>query len=299
MSIYNAFNEPQNVYFTLPLNLDDITAIAAASAEGAAQGAPDVPTYINFYFTYLGEMDWTPNFGNLTRPTPEDILKAILEKDIPFDDIGLEFYNDPSIDFGIYSDTIDHFSQFDKNIFISELSFNGNWRDGTGDASESEWAEYAFTIAFAKPQVTGVVWIPGNGTFSPAYLFQEDGSPRPALNTLSELFHSWISSGSAATNEQGGLGWRGFFGEYTLSWTSVDGKPESATFHLSPDGQNEFTLKPSSCAAAAGRRPRLPFQRRKWRREPTLPWLAAGIGAGVAAFGLIVFLILRNRGARK
>jgi hypothetical protein len=248
MSIYDIYNEPQNAFFTMHFTLDDIVNIAAASAEGANQGAPDVPTYINFYFAYLGnDLSWVPNPYNQNYPAPEEILNAILKKDVPFDNIGLEFYNYPSIDFGIYDDTIEHYSHFEKGVFISELSYSGNWRDGTTDQTPAEWAKYAYTIAFSKPYVTGVVWIPGNNPDSPGYLFNSNSAPRPIVDTLGELIHSWTTKGNEITDEQGELGFRGFSGEYEIHWLDSSGSEQISTIQVGQNTQNDVLLKPSAC----------------------------------------------------
>lgn len=248
MSIYDVYNEPQNAFFTMHFTLEDVVNIAAASAEGANQGAPDVPTYINFYFAYLGkDLSWVPNPYNQNYPPPEEILNAIIQKDVPFDNIGLEFYNDPPIDFGIYDDTIEHYSHFGKTVFISELSYNGNWRDGTTDQTPAEWAKYAYTIAFSKPYVTGVVWIPGNNPNSPGYLFNSNGDPRPIVDAIGGLIHSWTITGNGNTDEQGELDFRGFSGQYEIRWLDPAGSEQISTIKVSQDIQNEFLLKPSSC----------------------------------------------------
>jgi hypothetical protein len=252
MSIYDVYNEPQNAFFTLHFTLDDVVNIAAASAEGANQGAPDVPTYINFYFAYLGkDMSWVPNPYNQNYPPPEEILNAILKKDVSFDNIGLEFYNDPSIDFGIYNDTIEHYSQFGKSVFISELSYDGYWRDGTIDQTPAEWAKYAYTIAFSKPYVTGVVWIPGNNPKSQGYLFNSNGDPRPIVDTVGDLIHSWTTTGHGMTDSHGNLDFRGFSGQYEIRWLDPAGLEQVSTIQVSQELENEFILKPSSCQLPA------------------------------------------------
>ncbi len=252
MSIFDVYNEPQNAFFVRHFSMDDVVNIAAASAEGASHGAPDVPTYINFYFAYLGgDLSWVANAFNDDYPPPEEILKAIIKKNVRFDNIGLEFYNDPSIDFGIYNDTIEHYSHFGKNVFISELSYNGNWRDGNTDQNTADWAKYAYTIAFSKPYVTGVTWIPGNNSGSPGYLFNSNGDPRPVVDSIGNLIHTWTTSGKGNTNAQGELTFRGFSGQYEIRWIDPLGSEKISKVHVSQGTQNDLILKPSSCPVSA------------------------------------------------
>ncbi len=248
MSIYDVYNEPQNAFQTMHFTLDDVVNIAAASAEGAERGAPEVPTYINLYFAYLGkDLSWVPNAYNQDYPPPEEILQAIIKDDVPFDNIGLEFYNDPSLDFGIYDDTIEYYSHFEKSVFVSELSYSGNWRDETSDQAAAEWAKYAYTIAFSKPYVTGVVWIPGDNPGWPGYFFNTDGSTRPVVDAIGSLIHSWTTTGSGMTNEKGELTFHGFAGQYEIRWLDQAGSEQVSTIQVSQNTQNDFLLKPSSC----------------------------------------------------
>ena len=272
MVIYNAFNEPQNAFFTFHFTMDEVVKIAAASAAGAAQGAPDVPTYINFYNTYLGDLSWVVNQYNENYPSPEEILKAILQADVPFNDIGLEFYSGvvSTTDFGIYNDTIEHYGQYGKDVFISEISYGsaddypnrdangyqGDWRSGHTDQAQADWARYAYTIAFSKPYVTGVVWVPASdtntsGDLAGYALFDAGGQPRPVVSTISNLIHSWTSAGSGTTDGTGLLTWRGFAGNYEIRWTAPDGSRQLSRIHIGQNTSNDFVLKPSACAVPA------------------------------------------------
>jgi hypothetical protein len=322
MSIYDIYNEPQNAFFTGHFTLDDIVNIAAASAEGASRGAPDVPTYINFYYAYLGgDMSWVPNPYHQNYPPPEEIIKAILQKDIPFDNIGLEFYNDPSIDFGIYNDTIEHYSHFGKSVLISELSYNGSWRDGNTsnvlvdpatlplsnngswqngntDQIPAEWAKYAYTIAFSKPYATGVVWIPGNGPDSPGHLFQSNGNPGPIIDTVGQLIHSWTTTGDGITDEQGELSWRGFIGNYEIQWNSPDGSKEVAHVQISQNTDHHIILGPSSCNLASTSIPtnvatKASIVNSKGQMNPFII-----IGMGIVAGIILLFIVILLRRKR-
>ena len=295
MSIYDVYNEPQNAFQTMHFTLDDVVNIAAASAEGAEQGAPDVPTYINFYFAYLGkDLSWVPNAYNQDYPPPEEILQAIIKDGVPFDNIGLEFYNDPSLDFGIYDDTIEYYSHFEKSVFVSELSYSGNWRDETTDEAAAEWAKYAYTIAFSKPYVTGVVWIPGNNPGWPGYFFNTDGSARPVVDAIGSLIHSWTTSGAGTTNEQGEITFRGFAGQYEISWLDQEGIEQISTIQISQNTQNDFLLKPSTCQVTTPLEVTTPSTNTQEEKENKFPFVGVGL---LSVFVLLVigFLLWRRR----
>jgi len=269
MAIYNAFNEPQNAFYAFPLSMDDVVRIAAESVAGAVKGDPNVPMYINFYNAYLGgDMSWYVNANNETYPAPVDILREILRKEIPFTDIGLEFYSgiSPSTDFGIYNDTLEYYGKFGKQVFISEVSYGseqtsggpaqnryyGTWHESHTEATQAEWAKYAFTIAFSKPYTTGIVWVPGSDTNTSGGLkgyglFDNQGKPRPLVTTIEGLIRSWTTNGSGLTDNEGIVTMRGFNGKYELRWNDLNGSMESFEIELGKDTQNKYIVHSTNC----------------------------------------------------
>ncbi|MCS7011194.1 MAG: hypothetical protein N2049_03560 [Anaerolineales bacterium] len=272
MSIYNAFNEPQNAFGFMPLTTEDLVKIAAASVQGAQEGAPGVPTYINFYGLYLTEEFWAPNPNNETYPSSEEIIQAMLEHNVPFDNIGLEFYNgliSPPIDVSIFNDTLEYYSKYGKNLFISELSYGAiddlpkkylenkpwyrdAWHESHSEETQAEWARYTFTIAFSKPYVSGLMWVASGETTPDDNMYGmgliEGTNPRPIIHTIRDLIHSWTTSGRAKTDSSGTLSWRGFTGDYTLTWLKTNGMSASATIRVNPGAENRFIVQDAACA---------------------------------------------------
>lgn len=269
MLIYNAYNEPQNAFQLMDLTEAQVLDIAAASVQGARAGAPDVPTYINGYNMYLGDLAWPANFHSKVYPTGQQILMDLLARGVPFDQIGLEFYNGvvgPTIDLGIFDDTLEHYGVYGKPVFISELSYGTNedypnldkfwyawkWHGGHTDQAQADWAVDAMTIAFSKPYVSGVMWVsasevPAASDYAGDALFDAHGQARPVVGAIKDLTHSWLTSGSGTTDSAGTLTWRGFRGDYTVSWSAEDGNSRSAQMHVSGDTPQRLTLRPDDC----------------------------------------------------
>ncbi len=264
ISIYNAFNEPQNAFYTFPLTMQDVVRIAARSVAGAGKGAPDVPTYINFYNMYLGgDMTWYMNPENATYPAPKEILQAILREGVPFTDIGLEFYSGfaPSTtDFGIFNDALEFYGKFGKKVFLSELSYDaagssadyGTWHESRSARTQADWARYAYTIAYGKPYTTGIVWVPASasntsGELKGHALFDVTGKPRLVVDEIGKLIHSWTTSGSGRTDGSGSLSWNGFYGRYQIQWTNPDGIKGTAELVHRNGAADEFMIQSEGC----------------------------------------------------
>jgi hypothetical protein len=74
---------------------------------------------------------------------------------------------------------------------------------------------------------------------SPGYLFDEDGKPRPIVDTVGNLIHSWATVGNGITNQQGTLTWKGFSGIYEIQWTGPNNSQETASIHV--DQKNKIS----------------------------------------------------------
>ena len=282
LRIYCLLNEPdlpQAFNFTL----DELVGIVNASARGAKTAKPDLPLFVNIGMPIFGRCGLDPvnylvaydMFGN---PYPEkpifdppvrsgyDFVKALIEADVNFDTIGLEFYYgvvNPTMDLSLFSDTLDFYGALGKAIYVSELSYAtlddypgltkwwskyGGWHEGYTDQAQADWAEYAMTVAFSKPYVSGIQWVgAGDGPLDYDFLgdglFHKDGStPRPALNAIKDLVQSWRTQGRGITNQNGSLTFRGFAGHYRITITTSDGSRFEREIHVTEQSNNEFAL---------------------------------------------------------
>jgi hypothetical protein len=95
-------------------------------------------------------------------------------------------------------------------------------------ASESEWfeREYQYIIRW-RANLTII-----DTDDSPGYLFDENGKPRPIVDTVGNLIHSWTTVGNGITNQQGTLTWKGFSGIYEIQWTGPNNSQETASIHV-------------------------------------------------------------------
>jgi hypothetical protein len=283
LEIYNCLNEPdlpQAFNFTL----DELLGVVNASALGAKTARSDLPLFVNIAAPVFGYRQLDPvnylvasdMYGNVCPETPifrsparsgYEFVERMVEANVDFDAVGLEFYYGvtyPTIDLGLLSDTLDCYGGLGKPIYISELSYAtlddypglnkwwsryGGWHEGYTDQPQADWAEYAMTIAFSKPYVSGVQWVgAGDGPLDYDFvgdgLFHRDGStPRLALSKIRDLIQSWTTEGEDTTDETGCLTFQGFAGHYEVMITTPDGGHFERQIHVTEHDSNAFTLR--------------------------------------------------------
>lgn len=72
---------------------------------------------------------------------------------------------------------------------------------------------------------------PGEPTISG--LFHRDMSPKTSFYALDQLInHEWKTTLDAAPDRKGNISWRGFKGNYRISWTDAKGKAHSEEYIL-------------------------------------------------------------------
>jgi hypothetical protein len=176
-------------------------------------------------------------------------LNLLISRNISFDAIGLEFYYSgiddggngrPGLSLASQSRVLDRYAVFGKPIFVRELQapsaqYAGSnwWHRSWDEATQAEFLEKFYTIAFSKPLVKEIAWsygvIDGESFITSGGLLDTTGKPKAAYNTLMNLIASWTTSGIGTTNENGELLIRGFAGDCQLQ---VDAGTRSAAFSI-------------------------------------------------------------------
>jgi hypothetical protein len=134
---------------------------------------------------------------------------------------------------------------------------------------------------------------------SPGYLFDENGKPRPIVDTVGNLIHSWTTVGNGITNQQGTLTWKGFSGIYEIQWTGPNNSQETASIHVDQKKQNILILQAKSClitAASTSTNLGVPTNTAKSKGDTGL-LLFVGIGSAIGIVLLILGLLIVRRRA--
>lgn len=282
IEIYNVFNEPDQLQ-AYQYTLDELVTLVGASLQGARQADPNTITYANlsmpiFEFINQGGANYTVAYDMYGHPKPgmvnfaspaasgTEFVTALQEAGYSPDAIGLEYYYGvvlPTIDLGLFADSLDHYGTLANKVFVSELSYAtlddypglnkwwswyGGWHQGYTDQAQADWARDALTIAFSKPFVNGVQWTgasdgPTDYDFVGDGLFHSDMvTPRPALLAIGDAIRSWTTQGSDTTDVSGSLTLQGYAGDYALTITTSDGRTLHGIVHITEQENNEINL---------------------------------------------------------
>jgi hypothetical protein len=183
--------------------------------------------------------------GQISWKSDLEIVQGLLERNIDFDQIGLQFYNNNFANNGYYfgRDSLTEVSAcwnayekilapHGKKLNMTEMAVSsdhqgdqlGYWNVPWTEETQAQYAETFWTIFFAKPTNTGLSWYftldtPDDKDAFVMYkggLIKDDGTPKKAYYALQNLIKEWTTSGEGNTDQSGALAFRGFGGSYEI-----------------------------------------------------------------------------------
>lgn len=208
--IINEAHMPNKAY-----TQDQIVELARVAAEATKQADPDAVRVVNITIA-TGDYLAVPGVDAMARSghtqSPYSFLKALERAGVDYDAIGMQLYY-PSLDMMELSRIIDKYAKLGKPIHITELGVSsatgkdsksqvygrfdfsktlGEWHHPWDEETQADWVEQFFTIAYAKPSVTAIIYTHVTDTFWPhGGLFHDDLSPKTAFVRLQQLIGSW------------------------------------------------------------------------------------------------------------
>jgi len=185
-----------------------------------------------------------------------DLLKAAIERGVPFDGIGIQAHEPRTMRFPLdeVQRILDHYATLGKEIHITEFTPTSAGQPITGSHIRGRWdeaaqADYAvkfYTVCFGHPAVVAITWwdlsdaaswLKGGG------MLRADMSPKPVYLRLKKLIHeTWHTRARGTTDAQGRFAFRGFFGRYRIT-VEADGKRKTAEVHLARGKPADFTIR--------------------------------------------------------
>lgn len=244
-----------------PLNLtkDEYYKAIATSIQAIRDNDPTATIEINLSYP-CGGIDWLNNF---------QIVQEMLDRNIDFDTLGLQFYYNAYIGGGNYQMTNMSLSEmsacydkyekmlapYGKKIVGSEFSVpseapvgqTGYWNTVWSDDTQAQYLATAYTIFFSKPSNLGLVWW---NTVEPSPfvyhggLIRDDGTPKKSYYTLQRLIEGWTTTGESITDGNGVTTFRGFGGDYEIEIVNpTSGERMVTNVHITEQNSTSETVK--------------------------------------------------------
>jgi GH35 family endo-1,4-beta-xylanase len=134
---------------------------------------------------------------------------------------------------------MDRLSQANLPIHLSEITITSPGDDLEAQAIQAVIARNYYRLWFSTKNMMGITWwnvvddcgAPGESSVSG--LFFRDMEPKLSYYALNDLIHNeWKTKTKVKANKDGVVRFRGFRGNYRLSWSATSGKEESTIVEL-------------------------------------------------------------------
>lgn len=174
----------------------------------------------------------------------QNTIQYLIDQNANIDGIGLQsHFGEVLTDIPKVYEIIERFHQAFPNLLIRSTEFDIKTTD---EALQADYTRDFITLFFSHPSTVGVqmwgFWA-GRHWLPEAALYREDWSEKPnALVWKDLIFNQWTSSFEGKTNGDGQFSARGFYGDYTVTFTQGDVQ-KTFDFSIVKGTSNNLTLK--------------------------------------------------------
>jgi hypothetical protein len=195
----------------------------------------------------------------LAPTSPVEFARKVLQADVPVDGFAFQVY--PLSVEGtpvFYQNWIRELAAFGKEVFVQEVVYAGvpiegcpecwpTWGGIHDEPTQAAWVKYMVALAYGTQGAIGVLYdnvVDGDTTYAVRYsgLATRDGHTRLAYDAFRECVAMFTTSGTATSDEEGEVAFRGFAGNYAVSVAALDGRKTEETIHISEGKHNEISI---------------------------------------------------------
>lgn len=135
--------------------------------------------------------------------------------------------------------TLECLRDTERPTFISEVTISAPDDSEHGRAVQKVLTRDLYRLWFSHPNVKGITWwnlidggaAPGEPSFSG--LLDKEGNPKPSYQALDSLInHEWKTRLTLKADQEGRIRFRGFRGNYTITYRNRKGKTVRMTYKL-------------------------------------------------------------------
>ena len=130
-------------------------------------------------------------------------------------------------------------SEAERPIFVSEVTISATDDSDEGRAIQKELTRNLYRIWFCHPKVAGITWwnmVDGGAVAGePSYsgLFDMDMKRKPSYEVLDDLINNeWRTRLSTKVDEERNISFRGFRGDYKITYTNRKGESKTIDYKL-------------------------------------------------------------------
>ena len=206
---------------------------------------------------------WTVFNGNRSQYYMQ--IERAIRNGARIDGIGMQFHmffrrEHEKLSTGRFYDPIhlykvmDRYADFGVPLSITEMTIPAYSKDSEDEEIQAEIMKWLYSIWFGHSAMEAIIYwnlVDGYAAFAPqgdmtagenyyhGGLMRFDMTPKPAFYMIKDLFDKqWHTKEEKLTDEEGNVGFRGFFGEYEIN---INGK-EKHKISLEKDKENRFDI---------------------------------------------------------
>ena len=135
--------------------------------------------------------------------------------------------------------TLEELKNIERPIFISEVTISAPEDTPKGLEIQKILTRNMYRLWFSHPSVAGITWwnlvdggaAPGEPSISG--LFDKNMNKKPAYEALDQLInHDWRTNLTFKAPKDGKISWRGFKGDYKITYKDKKGKSVTLDYHI-------------------------------------------------------------------